>query len=215
MSKVRLIKVTLVTFLIFSMGLETRAEVTLLTEMSLDSQPRFGGFVPGTPDSLLYIFGIAWPSGSTSIGVGWSHDVTASDVGHVFTVDSDDVNGMAEALTRPNPYFGIGITGQNSLEFSLESLLEPPIPAGAGNTVSFTLHVTDLMEYRANQVLVTIDDFSIIDTGVGTWTFGGALTARVYGDRVPEPTSFLLFVLTWSLCFRFRIRPSAGNTVVH
>jgi hypothetical protein len=211
MSKIRLAGV--VVSLVFLIALNGQAQPALLVEMSLDSEPRFGGSLGGNPPptSLLYVFAIAAPTGQTSIGGGWSHDVMISDIGQTFAVEATEVAGMSEALQRANPFFGIGITPQNTLEFSLNSLLHPPIPAGAGNTVEFAMHVPGLTGWRATEATVTIDDFSVRDTGMGSWQFAGALTARVYGEPVPEPLTLTTSFLCAVCLVHFRTRRLADN----
>jgi hypothetical protein len=146
--------------------------------------------------------------GSTSF---WNLVATQSDVGKTFSAPFNLLPIYAERLTSPATIFvQINCCGGGSRDF-----FSPPL-LNTGTTIPDPVLITrvapnlgpNLVGYRVTDVTQTIDEITITQVSGDRYNRHGTHTIRIWGDRIPEPTSSLLLVFACIFLGSLRIRLS-------
>jgi hypothetical protein len=132
------------------------------------------------------------------IGGTWTQNIGHADVGQTFDAPQAVVDSLGESLRYMDVRFGGGI-GNTNLD------IIAPLSGHLQARESYTQYVSALTDYRVTRITRTIDSL-ILQPGSdsGNHREGGMQTVRLYGERIPEPTSVLLFALSALAIFAMR-----------
>jgi hypothetical protein len=138
---------------------------------------------------------------------------TAAQVGQTFSAPGSEIPLFDEYLTRPEQIFV-----SDSIDGTSYGFISPPGLDQSGMPIDFkiTRHVAsfgpNLFGYSIHDVTHTIDEITITQTVGSNYTRTGAHTIRIYGDVIPEPSSWL--ILLWGILSACgQIRP--GSLPLH
>ena len=162
-----------------------------LVEFSYDSGLQF---MPGSvlPSSVDFSFGTTL--GTPETRTHWAGQYTPSDIGQTLLAPPDVVAGVSATITNPNVIFTMNI-GQAPRFGGYDDLTPPTGNDNDLGTLRMTLFVPNPSSYQVRSIERTINNVVLqwVPSGEGKYFhIGGKQTILLYGEQIPEPSTFLL-----------------------
>jgi hypothetical protein len=144
--------------------------------------------------------------------VEWSLPVVPTDVDRTFSVPPDLLPTFNALLGNP-AVIGVrtGFSVNNAID--RRTVYTPAITFGTSTDVPSVTRLAPILGpnftgYRITDITQTIDELVIEQISSTRYRERGAHTIRIYGERVPEPSSLWLVGIAHLLCYTLRIRLS-------